>query len=126
MQALKAVLPRTVSRHEPFIPKDLVICPFVFVRHDAVRVPLQAPYDGPLKVLHRADKYFILDVNECQESVSIDRLKPAYMMISRPLHQAQNHMSPAMDVKCGHLIEIDYRLFCRSWSHSLGGELMLH
>ena len=79
MQALKAVLPRTVSRHEPFIPKDLMICPFVFVRHDAVRVPLQAPYDGPLKVLHRADKYFILDVNECQDSVSIDRLKPAYM-----------------------------------------------
>ncbi|KAL5486941.1 hypothetical protein EMCRGX_G019484 [Ephydatia muelleri] len=48
MQALKAVLPRTSSQRDP---ADLMTCPFVFVRHDAVRAPLQAPYDGPFKVL---------------------------------------------------------------------------
>mgnify|MGYP003483420928 FL=1 len=79
MRTLKVVLPRTLSRHGSFVPKDLMTCAFVFVRHDAVRTPLQAPYDGPFKVLHRADKYFILDVNGRQDSVSIDRLKPAYM-----------------------------------------------
>ena len=78
MQALKAVLPRTSSQRDPFIPADLMTCPFVFVRHDAVWAPLQAPYDGPFKVLARADKYFTLDMKGRQDSVSIDRLKPAY------------------------------------------------
>nr|CDS27662.2 gag pol polyprotein [Hymenolepis microstoma] len=62
-----------------YIHKDLSTSPFVFVRADAVKKPLQPPYDGPYKVLQRNPKYFILDRNGTKDSVSIDRLKPAYL-----------------------------------------------
>nr|CDS31407.1 gag pol polyprotein [Hymenolepis microstoma] len=61
------------------IPKDLSSCPFVFVRVDTVKRPLQPLYDGPYKVLQRKPKYFILDRKGSKDSVSIDRLKPAYL-----------------------------------------------
>nr|CDS31411.1 gag pol polyprotein [Hymenolepis microstoma]CDS32428.1 gag pol polyprotein [Hymenolepis microstoma] len=65
-----------VSAH---IPKDLSSCLFVFVRMDTVKKPLQPPYDGPYKVLQRKPKYFILDRKGSKDSVSIDRLEPAYL-----------------------------------------------
>ena len=51
----------------------------MFVRHDAVRKPLQSPYDGPYRVLKRADKHYTLEIGNRKEVVSLDRLKPAYM-----------------------------------------------
>ncbi len=47
----------------------------VFVRHDAVRKPLQQPY----LVLDRSAKFFTLDIKGRKDTVSIDRLKPAYL-----------------------------------------------
>ncbi|CAH8562769.1 unnamed protein product [Dicrocoelium dendriticum] len=58
---------------------DLHKCPFVFIRVDAVRRPLTPPYEGPYQVLSRKPKYFVLNKNGSKESVSIDRLKPAYV-----------------------------------------------
>ena len=61
------------------VPKGLNSCSHVFVRTDAVRKPLQPPYTGPYKVLHRTPKYFLLDVQGKKETFSIDRLKQAFM-----------------------------------------------
>ena len=44
---------------------------------DAAHGPLQTPYTGPYRVLERADKHFVIQCGERQESVSIDRLKAA-------------------------------------------------
>ena len=79
MQALKAVPPRTPSQTHAATSDRLSQSNYVFVRHDAVRKPLQPPYDGPFKVLERCAKYFTLDINGRHDTVSIDRLKPAHL-----------------------------------------------
>ena len=50
-----------------------------FVRHDAVKKPLQQPYDGPYQVISRAAKHFTMEIKGKQEVISIDRLKPAFL-----------------------------------------------
>ncbi|GFY58514.1 retrovirus-related Pol polyprotein from transposon 412 [Trichonephila inaurata madagascariensis] len=50
----------------------------VFVRHDAVKKPLQAPYDGPYLVLKRTDKMFTIEKNGKQSMINIGRLKPEF------------------------------------------------
>ena len=51
----------------------------MFVRHDAVKAPLQPPYDGPFGVVSRDGKFFTLNLGRRHDTVSIDRLKPAYI-----------------------------------------------
>ncbi|XP_038054690.1 uncharacterized protein LOC119726909 [Patiria miniata] len=60
------------------IPKDLQSCTHVYVRCDAVRKPLQPPYNRPFLVLGRNDKHFTVSISNKREQVSIDRLKVAY------------------------------------------------
>ena len=59
MRNVHPVPTRTQSRRS-HVSRDLTSCTHVFVRHDAVRKPLQQPYDGPYKVLARADKFSLL------------------------------------------------------------------
>ena len=50
---MQTLQPPAVRRHRQrttHIHKDLHTCPFVFVRNDAVKKPLQPPYDGLFKV----------------------------------------------------------------------------
>ena len=78
MADLKAIPPRTVSTYPSFVHPTLTTTTHVFVRRDSVKRPLQRPYDGPYKVLKRNDKFYTLDINGTHDTVSIDRLKPAY------------------------------------------------
>ncbi len=49
MQTLRAVPPRELSNRIVYLPADLFTLSHVFVRRDAVKSPLQSPYDaGPL------------------------------------------------------------------------------
>ena len=50
----------------------------VLMCHDAVKKPLQQPYDGPFKVI-RHDKNFTVEVKDLESVISIDRLKPAHL-----------------------------------------------
>ena len=45
-----------------------------------MRAPLQRPYFGPFLVLHKSEKYYVIDVEGRADSVTTDRLKPAYML----------------------------------------------
>ncbi|XP_037512336.1 uncharacterized protein K02A2.6-like [Rhipicephalus sanguineus] len=51
MSKLRAVSPRPPGSRVVHVDPQLTSCPYVFVRHDAVRRPLQPPYDGPFQVL---------------------------------------------------------------------------
>ena len=82
MQHLKATPPRSTANRKTYVNNDLLTCTHVFVRHDAIRKPLQQPYDGPFTVIKRTDKHFTIQRNNHEEVISIDRLKPAYIDIS--------------------------------------------
>ena len=62
-----------------FVPQELSTATHVFVRVDAHRTPLQAPYKGAYRVLERRSKYFKLDLGSREDVVSVDRLKPAFL-----------------------------------------------
>jgi hypothetical protein len=79
MNAIPYTASQTHGEHPVYLPKDLQQAKYVFVRVDAVRKPLQPPYDGPYKVLARNPKYFSLQIKSKRSNVSIDRLKPAYL-----------------------------------------------
>lgn len=85
MQQLKPPAVRSHTLKPCYVSHDLNSCTHVFVRHDAVKTPLQQPYDGPFKVIKRQDKHFTLEVKGKNSVVSIDRLKPAYLETSEPI-----------------------------------------
>ena len=84
MRDLRATPVHTQPQQNVHVSKYLSSCTHVFIRHDAVRKPLQQPYDGPYRVLARADKYFKVDINGRQDTVSLDRLKPAHLASTDP------------------------------------------
>ena len=70
---------RRPSQTSTFVHKDLNQCTHVFVRHDAIKPPLQPTYDGPFKVIDRKERHFVVELNaNRQDTISIDHLKPAY------------------------------------------------
>ena len=78
MRSLKATPPKLQSR-PVYISKALDSCTHVFIRQVQVQKPLDMPYKGPYNVLTRADKYFELDLDGRRDTVSLDRLKPAFI-----------------------------------------------
>jgi len=72
-----------------FAPTSLRSVEYVFIRHDAHRVPLQPPYDGLFRVLEVGDKAYIVDIGGKLEHVSVDHLKPAHLEPDLPVGLAQ-------------------------------------
>ena len=88
--------PRCPSTH-PHIPEELSTSTHVFVRHDAIRRPLQSPYDGPYPVVKRSPKHFTININGRHDTISIDRLKPAHidtsLVANTPEHSNEQSVS---------------------------------
>ena len=61
------------------VPKNIFSWIHVVLREDAVKAPLTPPYTGPYRVLSRTDKLFTLDICGKKETVSIDRVKRAFL-----------------------------------------------
>lgn len=67
-----------------FVFKDLHKCTHVLLRDDTVRGSLKPPYTGPHRVLHRDDKTVTILQGNKETKVSIDRVKPAYLLSESP------------------------------------------
>ncbi|KAL0851027.1 hypothetical protein ABMA28_006919 [Loxostege sticticalis] len=87
------VRPIPASRHtEPstFIFKDLSTVSHVFLRDDTVRRPLQPPYTGPHPITNRSPdgKTLTICIKGKNCTVSVDRVKPAFVDHINPNSQA--------------------------------------
>ena len=71
------------------VPATLATSEYVFIRRDCRRPPLTPPYEGPYKVLAHGDKSLTIDLGNRHDSVSIDRLKSAFLDPVRPVDAAR-------------------------------------
>lgn len=94
MSNFKSIATSSHTTEKPFVQKQLKNCTHVFIRNDAVRTPLQPPYDGPYPVLKKYDKYFRIKFNNRIGKISIDRLKAAYIAIDSEYKAVSTDFQP--------------------------------
>ncbi|CAG7719774.1 unnamed protein product [Allacma fusca] len=82
MQKLSPIPTSNHSTKKFFINKDLLESDFVFLRVDRVKAPLEQPYEGPFAVISKSEKNFTINYKNKPVVVSIDRLKPAFVVNS--------------------------------------------
>lgn len=63
-----------------FVHPELKECSHVFVRCDRMKKALTPPYEGPYPVISKTDKTFCIRIRDKETVISIDRLKPAFMI----------------------------------------------
>ncbi|RWS19739.1 pol polyprotein-like protein [Leptotrombidium deliense] len=80
MSSLKPYNGKFREQRNIFIHPHLSSCYHIFLRVDSVRSPLEKPYTGPYKVISRNDKTFIIEKQGKLVTVSIDRIKPAFIL----------------------------------------------
>ena len=86
MISLKPSLPREPCRRSSYLDKALRTCTHVFERDNGSATSLQPAYTEPFPVLNKEHKYFILDLGDRTDLVSIDRLKAAHMFMRQHLN----------------------------------------
>jgi len=77
----------------PFVFQHLKTCSHVFLRDDSVRKSLQPPYTGPYQVVERDEKTITIWINGHKSRVSIDRVKPAYLVSEEAQNKMKNLLS---------------------------------
>ncbi|XP_011162834.1 uncharacterized protein LOC105197925 [Solenopsis invicta] len=81
-ESMREIRARPVARHDKrkvFVHKTLYSCTHIFVRVDAVKKPLEPPYEGRFEIIKRiTDTIFKIDVKGRRTNISTERLKPAF------------------------------------------------
>ncbi|KAF2347188.1 Integrase catalytic core, partial [Trinorchestia longiramus] len=95
MRQIQYVSPRTTNTSDGLDPA-LQNCTHVYVRVDGVKPALTRPYEGPFRVLKRTPKYIIIEKFGKHDSVSIDRLKTAYVSDAQVLAYPSQTTNPSM------------------------------
>lgn len=90
-EKVKPIKPDRHGTRKFFVSPELKECTHVFVRVDTVKRPLQHPYDGPHRVLRRDAKWMDVLVAGKTQRISIDRLKPAFMLNQELDYPADDH-----------------------------------
>lgn len=81
-----------------YVPSSVASCQYVFVCVvEPQRGPLIQPYKGPYHVLEKSEQSFVIDVDGEKKRISIDRLKPAYLL--REAASAKKKIQPPIQRK---------------------------
>lgn len=99
---MKQLRPTNGTRHgerKSFVFKDLKTTDYVFVRHDGPKSCLQLPYDGPFQVVKRNEKTFTVNYNGKETTVTVDRLKPAYVIGNDEEDTKASEQATAPDIR---------------------------
>lgn len=88
-----------------FVHPELRKCSHVFVRNDMIKKSLTCPYQGPYKILERYDKVYKLQLPDRELVVSIDRLKPAYILQENVPSAEENIKSCIKKSRSGRVIK---------------------
>lgn len=83
---IRPVTAKHHAKEKPFILKDMSECTHVYVRVDKVKASLEAPYTGPYKVIKKHAKYFDVEIKGKPQRITIDRLKPAFVLHTNLAH----------------------------------------
>jgi transposase InsO family protein len=81
-QQMRQLRPAPANHHDNrkvFVQPALSDCSHVFLRDDSVRKPLQQPYTGPHRVMQRNQKTLTIQAGGREVTVSLDRVKPAFL-----------------------------------------------
>ncbi|GFW30362.1 transposon Tf2-11 polyprotein [Trichonephila clavipes] len=92
----------TKPSQKHFVHKDFHNSTHVFIRVDRVKKALEPPCDGPFPVAKRYDKYFTVKIKGKDINISVDRLKPAYLLSTdgdNPDHFKQLEHAPTLPEK---------------------------
>ena len=91
MKSLEPSLPREPCGCSSYLEKALRTFTHVFVRDDGSATSLQPAYTGPFPVLDKEGKYFILDLGDRINSISVDRLKTTHMFMPQHLNCQEDY-----------------------------------
>ncbi|GFU15824.1 retrovirus-related Pol polyprotein from transposon opus [Trichonephila clavipes] len=80
MAELKPLKSPSNRKQNIFVHKDLKSRSHVFIHIDKVKKALEPPYKGPYTVQKKYDKYFTILIKDKAVNISVDRLKPAYLL----------------------------------------------
>ncbi|GBM32633.1 Pro-Pol polyprotein [Araneus ventricosus] len=114
-QRMSSLRPIPMSQHcrrKVFVHKELNNCSHVFLRQDRLTKSLVPPYSGPHLVVPRTSKHFTIQVGSHQQTVSIDRLKPAFQLAEiQPFRVSFsfNRLTDCVGEPCGAAIKTSSR-----------------
>ncbi|XP_064120715.1 uncharacterized protein LOC135225314 [Macrobrachium nipponense] len=74
-----------------YIPEGLVTCPHVFLRDNSHHPPLSRPCRGPYHIITRNSKAYLAEIHGRENWVSIDRLKPTFLMDNETWGKTSRH-----------------------------------
>ncbi|GFV05206.1 transposon Ty3-I Gag-Pol polyprotein [Trichonephila clavipes] len=102
MNQLQPLKTRRQPSQKHFVHENLHNSTHVFIRVDRVKKALEPPDDGPFPVAKRYDKYFTVKIKGKDINISVDRLKPAYLLSTdgdNPDHFKQLQHAPTLPEK---------------------------
>jgi hypothetical protein len=90
--------------------------PYVFLCCEAVKIYLQPQYDNPFALKGRGNKSFQISIHNKNDEISIDRLKPAFVLSDKINEKSStldtlssNSRNPMSPYNCIRVEEFDSR-----------------